>query len=537
MAFDSANRPPKPDIVVEDDPKPEKFKNVPLGRFAHDGEQVVEDVDFTPAEGDKDSLSKEKKRKKESPEDVKEARLQEIIKEIESEWEEKNGPMERQLSESEIERLQAEARAKGEEWNGATTVMTDKGRDFYFDFDGGGANSVPRKAEKILKERFPEYAEGDGADKEKTESISATLETAEEATPKKKEKRTRKEPSPALGPDTALSDAFDDADTIIAFFEDRKELKHVREAFESAREKYLNASEEEEAEALLAYEQAQDDVQHTIIEMLNAGAGYHNNIDRNPALYTKGKVQEVFARDFIETKERRAREAGERGPTGDREIDALLKNFKGEFGVLEQQFVNARKVYLEATKKKREKIKGGGHAQNIRLSGKEARFRDLYLSARNDLLLALSNMTRAGAGYTKTSAEEIRGQTLRHEEVSTDKVLDVLIEHEQDKLGEDDESTFEAYNRLERNILKEIKRSNENSLMVFESKERKVQRASDKMARNEPLLVFGETVGKRRATFAEEAKKRPIQKGLSSKRGFFSSLFSVVFGTPRGNRR
>ncbi len=362
------------------------------------------------------------------------------------------------------------------------------------------------------------------------------LESEDDAVRDATQAQSRAEaPAPEL--DSTLSRAFDNADTIIAFFEDKKELKHVKEVFESARERYLNASDEDEAEALLAYEQAQDDVQHAILEMLNAGAGYHNNVDRNPALYTKGRVQEVFAKDFIETKERRAREAGERGPTGDREIDALLKNFKGEFGVLEQRFTNARKAYLEATKKKREKIKGSEHAQNIRLSGKEARLRDIYLSARNDLLFALSNMTRAGAGYTKTSAEERRGQTLRHEEVSTDKVLDVLIEHEQDKLGEDDESTFEAYDRLERNILKEIKRSNENSLMVFESKERKVQRASDKMARNEPLLVFGETVGKRRAAFAEEARKRPIQKGLSSKRGFFSSFFSFVFGTQRGNRR
>lgn len=438
-ATGGANKPPKPDILVEDDPTPEKFKNVPLGRFAHDGEQVVEDVDFTPVGGEEDSSNKEK------------------------------------MNEEEQDPL-----------------------------------SLPE-------------AVNDNKDE-------STMER-----PREPKKTPPSEAKPAEEMDTTLSGAFDNADAIIAFFEDKKELKHVKEEFESARERYLNANDEDEAEALLAYEQAQDDVQHAILEMLNAGAGYHNNIETNPALYTKGRVMEVFAKDFMLTKERRAQEAGERGPTGDREIDALLKNFKGEFGVLEEQFARARSAYLEATKKKREKIKGSEHAQNIRLSGKEARLRDTYLSARNDLLFALSNMTRAGAGYTRTSAEKNRD--LRRKEISTDKVLETFIDHEQSKLGEDDDSTLRAYDRLERDILREIKRPNENSLMVFESRERKVQRASDKMARNEPLLAFGEVVGKRRATFAEGAKKRPIQKGLNSKPGFFSSLFSFVFGTPGRRRR
>ena len=80
-----------------------------------------------------------------------------IIKELEKDWIIKNGPMERSLSEREIEENKFRAEKFGEKWDGSTTRLTDKASEFFFDHRGKGMSAVPSQADKILAQRFPEY--------------------------------------------------------------------------------------------------------------------------------------------------------------------------------------------------------------------------------------------------------------------------------------------------------------------------------------------------------------------------------------------
>ncbi len=100
--------------------------------------------------------------KKQTPEELREERRKEIISEINREWEVVNGPMHRTLSPKEIadNARMAETLAFNDGKTGnRTTELTKDAADFYFDFDGMGKNSVPQRAERILLERYPEYAE------------------------------------------------------------------------------------------------------------------------------------------------------------------------------------------------------------------------------------------------------------------------------------------------------------------------------------------------------------------------------------------
>lgn len=97
--------------------------------------------------------------KEKTPEEIKEERRMGIVKELEKEWETKNGPMDRSLSEREIEKNKEMARLWGKEWDGRTTQLTEAASEYFFDHRGMGKNSVPGRADKILAERYPEYAE------------------------------------------------------------------------------------------------------------------------------------------------------------------------------------------------------------------------------------------------------------------------------------------------------------------------------------------------------------------------------------------
>ena len=98
-----------------------------------------------------------------TPEEIKEERRMGIIKEIEGEWEAKNGPMHRNLSEVEIEQNKGLAKAFGEEWNGRTTQLTERASEFFFDHRGMGKSSVPdfrsmlqkQKSQRLLNKSNP----------------------------------------------------------------------------------------------------------------------------------------------------------------------------------------------------------------------------------------------------------------------------------------------------------------------------------------------------------------------------------------------
>ena len=118
---------------------------------------VAEDVSPTPDFSTEQIKNVEVK--KQTPAGLKEERRADIIKDIEKEWEDKNGPMEQALSESEIQENKARAVAYGQKWDGKTTRLTDKANEFFFDHKGEGKSSVPSQADKRLAEQFPEYAE------------------------------------------------------------------------------------------------------------------------------------------------------------------------------------------------------------------------------------------------------------------------------------------------------------------------------------------------------------------------------------------
>lgn len=81
-----------------------------------------------------------------------------IIEELEEKWEAENGPMERPMTQAELRDVESWEDVNGRKWNGRTTKMTEAANEFFFDHKGMGKNSVPSQAEKILRERFPEYS-------------------------------------------------------------------------------------------------------------------------------------------------------------------------------------------------------------------------------------------------------------------------------------------------------------------------------------------------------------------------------------------
>lgn len=97
--------------------------------------------------------------KEKTPEEIKEGRRMGIVKELEKEWEAKNGSMERSMTKAAIEGTKSWEIINGRKWDGGTTRMTDAASEFFFDHRGMGKNSVPGRAAKILAERYPEYAE------------------------------------------------------------------------------------------------------------------------------------------------------------------------------------------------------------------------------------------------------------------------------------------------------------------------------------------------------------------------------------------
>lgn len=94
-----------------------------------------------------------------TPEELREKRRAGIEKELKDEWEAKNGPMEKPMTETEIGGAKLWDIIRGRTWDGGTTRMTDAAGKFLFDHEGMGKNSVSSRAEKILIERFPEYAD------------------------------------------------------------------------------------------------------------------------------------------------------------------------------------------------------------------------------------------------------------------------------------------------------------------------------------------------------------------------------------------
>ena len=120
---------------------------------------------------------------KQTPEATRESRRETIIKEIEAKWEAQNGPMVRALSEREIEEQKRHAEFMGVEWHGMTTQLTRAGDEFYFDHKGMGKSSVPDQADKILAERFPEYATKQPPQR-KSEQTKPKITSAEITEPK-----------------------------------------------------------------------------------------------------------------------------------------------------------------------------------------------------------------------------------------------------------------------------------------------------------------------------------------------------------------
>ncbi len=94
-----------------------------------------------------------------TPEELKEERRIKIIKELEKEWEKTHGPMERPMTETEIEETRKWEERYGLPVSGRTTTMTDAASEVFFDHNGKGKNSIPSRADIILAERFPEYAQ------------------------------------------------------------------------------------------------------------------------------------------------------------------------------------------------------------------------------------------------------------------------------------------------------------------------------------------------------------------------------------------
>lgn len=355
--------------------------------------------------------------------------------------------------------------------------------------------------------------------------------------------RTEDAASPEPRDDMPLSTVFDEAPeaapapaerpaqptiaSILEYFtgENVKELGTLDKAFAQASER-----REQDPEA---YEDAKENLRLAIVAMLNEGAGFNkkreNESYRNIAPFSIEQVNAAFA-------------AGEKAVSDDEaqdmDVEALLKKFPGEFGVLEEKFMTARTKYMEATKKKREKA-GEKH---IRLNTVEARFRKAYLDARNDLMYALAGMTRAGAGFNLTQAEQTRNQQTRTQPVPMDLVLDTFIKGEQKRLGEDVASTLHAYDSFRKEIEKDINYSRYDKYKV-EKKGKDVapfgKREYD--AKIEELKALRKVLIEKRLAFNNDALERsvaakrrglinPLKVGLRKNPGFFGWLGDTIFG-------
>lgn len=142
--------------------------------------------------------------KEKTPEEIKEERRMGVIKELEKEWETKNGPMERPMTKTEIEGTKSWEIINGRKWDGGTTRMTDAASEFFFDHRGMGKNSVPGRADKILAERYPEYAE-----KAKKEQKQNSPEKTQQGWPSREaQKPTSKIENSQIG---KLSEVFEKA--------------------------------------------------------------------------------------------------------------------------------------------------------------------------------------------------------------------------------------------------------------------------------------------------------------------------------------
>jgi hypothetical protein len=129
--------------------------------------------------------------KEKTPKEIKEERRMGIIKEIEKEWEAKNGPMERPMTKAEIEGTKSWEIINGRKWDGGTTRMTDSASEFFFDHRGMGKSSVSSKADRILAERFPEYAKKiEQPPQEEQEKTEEKIPVAEVAKPKYETEKT-----------------------------------------------------------------------------------------------------------------------------------------------------------------------------------------------------------------------------------------------------------------------------------------------------------------------------------------------------------
>ena len=128
-----------------------------LGILDQEGRQVISDTRAQVIGSVQPEQNVPETAPEQTPEELRTERLKAIINEIEEGWEKKNGSMERPLSKREIEERRYRTEQFGQKWDGATTKMTERATDFYF--GTGGGDSVPAQANRILSERFPEYAE------------------------------------------------------------------------------------------------------------------------------------------------------------------------------------------------------------------------------------------------------------------------------------------------------------------------------------------------------------------------------------------
>lgn len=160
----------------------QEYENVPIQRATSQMAAEVKTEIASPVEEPQSEKAAEVKEL--GPEEIREGRRKEIIDELTKEWEAKHGPMERPMTAAEIKRLESWEAIYGRKWDSGYTRLTDAASEFYFDHRGGGKNSVPDRAEKILVERYPEYAKspegsssvtaGEGSKESPQEAVTAT---------------------------------------------------------------------------------------------------------------------------------------------------------------------------------------------------------------------------------------------------------------------------------------------------------------------------------------------------------------------------
>lgn len=129
-----------------------------LQEIQNEADQIAQEAKLEIAGATQETPPVEVAEKQQTPEELREERRMGIVKELEKEWEATNGPMERPMTKADMEGIKSWEILNGRKWDGGTTRMTDAASEFFFDHRGMGKNSVPSRAEKILAERFPEYA-------------------------------------------------------------------------------------------------------------------------------------------------------------------------------------------------------------------------------------------------------------------------------------------------------------------------------------------------------------------------------------------